>query len=290
MGLDIYSFKEEFPLKCKTMVKTIEKEDVEKKNASEAERIIAETMAECWALYDKGDSKAFPSEFFKTSSCVPCARIHLTEEAKEYMRQNDVDISIRNSMDEKMKGQEYTYYNYLMNAGDKFLAFNFGNGMPFNLSGGAFEVLDETWFWHAAKLTNKIDGSSYDAKMSSVNVSLPELFEYGKGDLLINYGIVTVSEEGFGDYIPYLFYFQTNQENNPFDEAKHGLIFNDNKLIAEVGAALGIGGLFFVSAPVSLRAAFTLAAPIAAASSDYEVSDIVDLDVNFCDSWEGIPA
>lgn len=223
-GITWTSFKDDFPLKCRTMVKVIEMEDVKDNNAKGAKEIIAETMAECWALYDKGDSKSFPSGVLKTSSCVPCARIHLTEEAKEYMQHENVKLNIRNSLDEKMRGQEYTYYNFLMNAGDKFSAFNFGNGLPFDLYGDSFDIVDAFLDWNTRTLTNKIYGSTYDARMSSVNISLPEFFEHTKGDLLINYGIVTVDEGDFGDYIPYLFYFQTNQESNPFDMVKEDFI------------------------------------------------------------------
>lgn len=248
--LTLHSFKEDFPLKCKTMVKTVEKEDIEKDGAKEAKRIIAETMAECWALYDKGDSNAFPSDvFFLTSTCVPCARIHLTEDAKEYMRKNNVEINIRNSLDERVDGKEYSYYNFLMNAGDKFSAFNFAASRPFNLSGDTFFIDEDDFI--SGTFTNKLGGTergfSIDGILNEIDVnkvSLPEVFDIDAGDLLINYGIVT-SPEGaaWGDYIPYLFYFQANQNPSSFEVVKNEFVD---------------GALWH--------------------------------NVNFCESWEGIPA
>jgi len=126
-----YSFKKDFPLKCKTMIKTIEKSDVE--DISKANKIIAESMAECWALYDKGDTNAFPSNVYSSKSvCVPCARIHLSEDAKKYMIDNNVKIDIRKAMDERMD-KDFNYYTYLMNSGKAFPAFNFGNMVLFDL-------------------------------------------------------------------------------------------------------------------------------------------------------------
>jgi hypothetical protein len=203
-GFTLTSFKEDFPLKCKTMVKTIEKEDVE-----DVEEIIAETMAECWALYDKGTTSAFPADFYgATSACVPCARIHLTEEAKVVLREKGVDnINIRDALDERMT-EEYSYLTYLKNSGDDYSAFGRKSVAPFFLEGDNFSVNQDEVIKERNIMTT----------VEISEVSLPKLFYLDKGDLLINYGIIVQSSDW---YTPYLFYFQVNQKPNPFEEVKN---------------------------------------------------------------------
>jgi len=247
------SFKDSFPLKCKTMVKTIEKEDVEKDDASGAKIIIAESVAECWDIYQRGDSTAFPSKFYGLkSSCVPCVRIHLSEEARKYMEKEGFNIDIRGALDLNME-KDFRFYNFLENSGRKFSAFNPAFGMAFNLEGNFFFVNEDDK--QDVTLKNKLTGGVKDEgwfdsfskgilDLKMAQVVLPQFFYHDKGDLLINYGIITSSaDEGIGNYIPYLFYFQTGQTTpNPFSEVKKGFLDGFTK------------------------------------SS------------NFCDGWEGIPA
>jgi len=76
--------------------------------------------------------------------------------------------------------------------------------------------------------------------MSQVN--LPEFYYHDKGDLLINYGItVSSSKEGVGRYIPYLFYFQSGQKPNPFDEVKREFI--DGFILKNSGFCEGWEGI-----------------------------------------------
>jgi len=229
-------FRDKFPLKCKTMVKTIDKSDVEEDKMEGAQRIIAEAMAECWYLYDKGDSSAFPSDFYgMRSTCVPCARIHLSEEARAYMEENNLNINIRGALDLRMD-ENFRFYNYLENSGKKFPAFNPGasSTRAFDLEGDVFAVnysarenvemvnrltggiKSDGWFEEAGKARSNL---------AMAQVDLPEVFYHDKGDLLINYGIsVSTSDEGIGNYIPYLFYFQSGQSPNPFEEVKNSFL------------------------------------------------------------------
>jgi|GEM_PF-1034380 hypothetical protein len=269
------SFKDEYPLRCKTKIVEISAQDVE---GGKVEKIIAENIAECWALYDMGDSNAFPAEVFKKSTCVPCARIHLTDEAK--VKLGDGVINIRKALDLEM-GNGYTYYQFLRDSGKKFSAFNFGNGVPFNLEEEGFEIDKTTWKligidldfkkWENAKLTNRLSGGVFDAKMSSTDISLPQNFLADKGDLIINYGIVTVSERNFGNYIPYLFYFQAEQNinkklNDPFVETGSSFVFNPWATL-----------LALTTQDVSKDRAKV--------KKDVEAASVA-----FCDTWEGIPA
>ncbi len=254
-GYDFKSFKNEFPLKCKTNVKTIDKGDIDNHNA---EKIIAESMAECWSLFDKGDASAFPSSIYTDgsiivrSTCVPCARIHFTDEAKNYIKQNKIKINIRDALNLKMS-QGFSYYSYLRDSGKKFSAFNFAAAREFNLSKNRFRVDKDAAA--SAILHNKLNGltsfsphgfdKGHYNPLELSDVSLPEIFNISRGDLLINYGIVTTSIKlDIGDYIPYLFYFQQGGlKNSPFDEIKNR----------------------FFDGPLGFNA-------------------------NFCESWEGIPA
>jgi len=60
----------------------------------------------------------------------------------------------------------------------------------------------------------------------SNKISLPKVFNIAEGDLLINYGIVTLDDKDFGDYVPYLFYFQANQKPKPSEEVEKNIISN----------------------------------------------------------------
>jgi len=270
--LDVASFKNEFPLKCKTRVIEITESDVtpDEKGEMEIETKIAETMAECWALYDKGDANAFPSTLFKSSTCVPCARIHLTPEAKEKL--GDKTINIRNALDSSMT-PKYSYYVYLRDSGEKFSAFDFGNGLPFNLYGDKFEVGEIEGLIGFAEMKNKLTGGEFTAYMTTTNISLPETFNAKDGDLLINYGVFSIGKDPFGKYVPYLFYFQVDQENNPFVEVRKNFAIDPLHALAKYMSefvTLVKGGWWGIT--------------------DIWERSMDEANVGFCETWEGIPA
>lgn len=195
------SFKNEYPLKCKTQIIEIDKSDVKNIN-----KIIGDTMAKCWALFDKGDSIAFPSSWYgSTSACVPCVRIHLTENAKKELEKEKIDIRV--ALDDRMT-EEYSYWQYLNNSGKTFPAFNPESTGEFDFSEEVFRV--------NSKETKTIWGWFGNTEIS--NVYLPKYFDIEEGDLLINYGVVVSG----GAYTPYLFYFQQGQTSpSPFEEVKN---------------------------------------------------------------------
>ena len=268
LGADELEFKSSFPLKCKTMVVEVSEADV--RNVEVAQEKIAESMAECWNLYGNGDLNVFPAKFFKSSVCVPCARIHFTDEAKKYARDNKVEINIKDALDLKMK-EGFTYYSYLQDSGKSFSALNFGNAVPFNLNGEDFSVESKKWDWASVDLVNRANGVTFEAKMSSINVSLPERFNIDEGDLMINYGVVAgiqlvVGEsKGFGEYVPYLFYFQSGQKDDSFKEVQNNFIFSPSASFWEF---------------LQLKNWI-----------EYEkrIDEIESASVGFCDEWEGIP-
>ncbi|MCK4649772.1 hypothetical protein KAT36_00930 [Candidatus Pacearchaeota archaeon] len=257
-GFNVDSFKDEYPLKCRTHVVEISEREIRE---GEAGKIIAETMAECWALYDNGDASAFPAKFFKSSTCVPCARIHLTVEAKKELGSKKIDI--RKALDLPM-GKDYSYYLYLRDSGKKFSAFDFGNEVPFDLEGDGFYIGSDLTFWENVILKNKLNNGEFTARMRTLDISLPRVFDATKGDLLINYGIVTIQDEDFGDYIPYLFYFQTEQ-GNPFNEVSKDFIFN-----------------FWDLLPKALSSLWNV--------PEKGLDAFIKRDIGFCEEWEGIPA
>ncbi|MFH0808277.1 MAG: hypothetical protein V1888_01540 [archaeon] len=224
-GFEFESFKEEFPLKCKTNVVEISKSNVER---NEVGKIIAETMAECWALYGKGDENAFPADVYGLrTTCIPCARIHLSDEAKVAIGSDG--FNIRDALDLKMDPQ-YSYYVYLRDSGKKFPAFNPAFSREFDFSGNEFRVDEDDGV--AAVFKNRLTGTTdsqmfFNASVFSVvsmnKVYLSKILDPMKGDLLINYGILTTAKEAsIGDYIPYLFYFQS-EDGNPFEEVQKQL-------------------------------------------------------------------
>jgi len=145
------------------------------------------------------------------------------------VRENNIEINIRDSLDLPMD-QGYTYYNYLMNSGDKFSAFDFAGSRLFDLEGDGFSVDEEDYI--SGTFINRMGGTEKGFSINGIfneidvsKVSLPEVFDIEAGDLLISYGITTTpNPAAWGDYIPYLFYFQANQEMNPFDEVKEEFV------------------------------------------------------------------
>ena len=220
VGVNFHSFKDDYPLKCKTMVKEIDAEDAE-----DAGKIIAESMAECWALYDNGDANAFPTATIGSKSvCVPCARIHLTNEAK--MAIGSKGINIENALkDLRMESMGISYYDYLMNSGNKFPAFSIGGAVPFDLSGDGFEIGDiNSSFFDKAVLINRANGAKIILPKVG-NIILPKILFPEKGDLIINYGVyLSNANDLFGHNVPYLFYFQSSQ-GDPFEEVEKKNLF-----------------------------------------------------------------
>ena len=231
---NLFSFVNSFPLKCKTNVIEIGKNDVD-----EIKDIIGRTMAECWALYDNGDARAFPTpQFDYNTYCVPCARIHLTEEAKKKLGNDKVDI--RNLLDGYMT-KEYTYYTYLMSSGRKFTAFNIGSGFLMNLDANNFSIVGKgikgSFMDGLMPFKNKLTGAE-KRLFPGKAINLPDKFNVDDGDLIINYGVITLpilisgSEESFfGHYIPYLFYFQSGQNPDPFGETDNIFFGIDSDLL-----------------------------------------------------------
>lgn len=228
------SFREEYPLKCKNNVVEITKKDVERGLAGE---IIAKEIIECWSIFGNGDLDIFPSDVYNdgfwdsvnkiithpyNSVCVTCSRISLSEEAKEYLVAKKEVIDIRAGLQKQMSGN-VAYYNYIRDVGSKFSPFDFAGGMQIDLEADSFYIGDDKN--SDVNFMNKLSGESiglknhflgFDAIMSSLH--LPKEMKPELGDLLVVYGnYVTPKTDNFGSYIPFLIYFQRNQNPNPLD-------------------------------------------------------------------------
>ncbi len=100
------SFKNSYPLKCKTKVITIDYNDTEK-----ATKEIMNQMAECWYIMGRGEYNIFPSRaFFGDSYCVECARIEFREDVKTYYTEHP--INMEEGLDLEIEPQ-YSYKSYL---------------------------------------------------------------------------------------------------------------------------------------------------------------------------------
>lgn len=201
------SLKDDFPLKCKTQVITIGYEDVAK-----AEKEVADTIAGCWNLYGEGGYNIFASAKFGFNSvCVPCARIHLSPDVKEfYVDENLIDIPRGLSG----KFRSGSYLDYLMKDAIPFPALAFGE-REFDLQGGSFEVFDDDI--KETIIKNRLTGEIERGGVGKIE--LPKYLYPENGDLIVNFGTATTSfTGGIGNYLPYIFYYQTDSKIIPNEQ------------------------------------------------------------------------
>lgn len=218
IGTSPVDLKEEFPLKCKTnVIEVTEKDIVDEK----IDKIIGDALAECWFIFGSGDVDVFPADFLgDRTTCLPCARIHLTEKAKEAVKNDktlngliDIEGAIRDPLLFDLGGKKTAYENYLKGVGKLFEPFNPAFNNAFNLSGSKFEIGE----WTAKNSIKKVkDGSIISMSGEFADVSLPKYLNVSQGDLIIVLGEVTDSgEDPVANYIPYMFYFQNGQPDYP---------------------------------------------------------------------------
>jgi len=196
------SLKDDFPLKCKTQVITIDYKDV-----GRAEKEVADTIAGCWNLYGAGAYNIFSSTGVGFNSvCVPCARVHLSSDVKGfYVGKNMIDIP--RGLSGKFKSG--SYLDYLMKDATHFPALAFGE-VEFDLqNGGFFEIYDARKSGIKSVIKNRFTGKTETGTVAKIK--LPKHLDSENGDLIVNFGTVTSSiPGGVGNYIPYIFYYQTD--------------------------------------------------------------------------------
>ena len=211
VGTTPISFKKQFPLKCKTNVIDITSDDVKEKRV---DNIIGDALVECWYIFGSGDGDVFPASVFgKTTSCIPCARIHFTNEAKKMINDSKElkgKIDIEGLLNGAKFDDKFFYLNYLKGVGKLFEPFNPAFNNPFDLGGDKFKIGG----WSGSSVKKIKDGSEIKMSGEFGSISLPKYLDIDKGDLIIVLGQLTDSgSDDAANYVPYMFYFQNGQED-----------------------------------------------------------------------------
>jgi hypothetical protein len=108
-GLRTWQFKDDFPLKCKTNVVTIDYEDRER-----AEKAVLDSMIQCWQMMGNGEYSIFPSASWSTGSyCYNCARIHFAPNVKDYYSESANIINLEGGLRSEFR-DGISYRNYLI--------------------------------------------------------------------------------------------------------------------------------------------------------------------------------
>lgn len=112
--MTITSFKNSYPLSCKTQVITIDYKDSQK-----AKKEIMDAMASCWYLINRGEATIFPPRFlFSQTTCFTCARVHFTPDVREYYSSKENKINIPKALATTEIQPQISYMAYLTNDGN----------------------------------------------------------------------------------------------------------------------------------------------------------------------------
>ena len=236
-GLTPISFKDDFPLKCKTQVYQITKEDVEKELAG---KIIADAMVQCWAIFGNGDYSIFPSKLLGSDSfCVPCARVHLNEDAKKYLLDHpEKTIDIQKTLETSVfKG--VLYKAYLDGVGERPAIGKKDIGAEVFKIGDDPSLFENVvdGFWSVASYVPVGWLLEVFRGVEMQEIYEPKVLDPNAGDLLIVYNAITLSggnEDDSGSaYLPQLFYFQIDQNNpDPFEEIEEKELIKGTKKLS----------------------------------------------------------
>lgn len=174
-GMTFVDFKEEFPLECKTQKIIITEE-----NKDEADKIIADAMVACWALFNQGEVSLYggPGIFQNVpTNCFLCARITFEVEDLEI----DVKQMLLGNMSDEQKYLQYLTYN------SQNPSLTMGTLWP------DFKILSK---WDPGTDTSLIH---YPDKINSV-----------KGDLHITLSSWTINKD---EIMNQLFFYQNAKQN-----------------------------------------------------------------------------
>ena len=216
LGVTWASFKDDFPLKCKTQVYTIDYGDTTK-----AGEVIAGALAQCWNIFGEGEGQIFPAQNYGFESyCVPCARIRFSPEVESFYEENEIDVLVAlNKMITDITYKVFLSQAFQPSVGVNWLIKNSDKTInEFNFSGDKFIVDDAQTSGPLDKIQNFFVGGLAD-------ITLPRYINSSNGDLIIFFSQTVRSDENeFFGHNPLLFYFQVDQEPEPFNELKKDFI------------------------------------------------------------------
>ncbi len=142
--IPLTSFKDSYPLNCKTQVVTINYNDTKK-----AQKEIMDTIASCWYLINRGEASIFPSKLLRaTTSCFTCARIHFTPDVREYYSYSENKINLKRALLSEIQPQ-ISYMAYLTNDGNN----------PFLKYSITHPVTEQEWWNSDSSLDSYLDNS-----------------------------------------------------------------------------------------------------------------------------------
>jgi hypothetical protein len=225
VGWTLVTYKEKFPLKCKTEVVEINYKDVPR-----AEKEIGDAMVFCWWLYGNGDFRIFPENSWKTySTCIPCARFHFSRSVADYYvkdykiknadgSETSVDNRInmqRALMTNKFNGTDKTYFNYLQTVGGNIKRGKDVQGDLKAFPGEVhFKESDNTVIDRTANEEN-LARLPWDTDYKIADLNFPMFFTpKSHGDLIIDLGQFVDEKDSTKDvWASYLFYYFSSNGN-----------------------------------------------------------------------------
>jgi hypothetical protein len=189
---NFFELKEQFPLECKTRVI-----EINEQNTADAEKIIADAIAACWALYDRGEAEIYSPNFIRwaanaPTTCFTCARIHFNTNDVKTIKTKDM---LKKTMSNGQSYMEYLTANkqnlYLIQP-DSFTT----NHLDFDIDPNTPATY---WKYYASLLTN-----------SKSTIYPPYQIQTDKEDLHITLSTWAINKE---EMINQVFFYQ-NAKNN----------------------------------------------------------------------------
>jgi hypothetical protein len=164
-GYTLGTFKDKFPLKCKTDVITIDYNDTQR-----AQKEVLDSMITCWQIMGNGEYSIFPSALLVGKTyCYNCARIHFAPETRTFYEQPGNVINIKDGLNGDFR-DGVSYRNYLVSDNkNSFIAKdNYKEDFDVEVKG----VFDLSKWWHLFVDNN-------------INIYYPKTLNVSNGDFYI---------------------------------------------------------------------------------------------------------
>ena len=122
------------------------------KQENEVKEVLAEELADCWAMMGEGKIQLFPRDIFSGKNCVICSRISFDKNIVT----KDLD-NFQNYLNNNVPGRDYSYWDFLTDYKLKDGSLQFDKGVNLDSSEKAI-VFSEYTTSKAASLTAAITG------------------------------------------------------------------------------------------------------------------------------------